>query len=230
MSERKPQGAPDAPMTDALLENVPDQLHPGLKWLLDNLRTVGIAVGLILAVAAAVAVVQHTRASSLEKTQAELGHILLTADPAARAAALEKLEADVPASLATAVRISLAEALTAAGDYAKAEAMLDKLAKDAPATLAIPTAMAKAAALSRRGDHAKALAVLLAAKQGAAQPYVLPLARQAAAEAMLAGDAAAERAALAELKSLDPEHSTTFVDYLLHRLDQAPAGPAKGNS
>lgn len=230
MSERKPQAEPGAPMAEALLENVPEQLHPGLKWLLDNLRTVGIACGVILAVAAGVAVVQHMRASSLEDSQAQLGHILLTPDAAARAAALEKLEADAPASLLPAVRIGLAESLTAAGDFAKAEKVLDKLAKDAPATLAVPVALARAAAQSRRGDHAAALATILAAKQTAPQPYAMPLARQAAAEAMLAGDAAAERAALAELKSLDPEHSATFVDYLLHRLDQAPAAPAKGNS
>lgn len=230
MSERKPQAASAEPMADALLENVPEQLHPGLKWLLDNLRTVGLAVAVILAVAAGVAVVQHVRTSAVENAQAELGHILLTPDPAARAAALEKLEADAPDSVLPAVRIGLAEALTAAGDFAKAEAVLDKLTKDAPATLAVPVAMAKAAALSRRGDHAAALAAILAAKQNAPEAYALPLARQAAVEAMQAGDVAAQRAALAEVKSLDPEHSATFVDYLLHRLDQAPAAPAPGNS
>lgn len=230
MSERKPQAAPGEPMSETLLENVPEQLHPGLKWLLDNLRTVGLGAGLILAVAAVVAVVQHVRASSLEKAQAELGHTLLNPDAAARAAALAKLEAEAPAVLLPAVRLGQAEALTATGDFAKAEAVLDKLTQDAPPTLATPAAMAKAAALARRGEHGKALAVLLAAKKAASQPYVLPLTRQAATEAMLAKDAAAERAALTEIKSLDPEHSSTFVDYLLHRLDQAPDGPAKGNS
>jgi len=230
MAERKPQAASGAPASETLLENVPEQLHPGLKWLLDNLRTVGLGVGLVVAAAAAVAVVQHVRASALEKAQADLGHILLNPDPAFRAAALEKLTADVPAAVLPAVRIGQAEALTATGDFTKAETVLDTLTQDAPPTLATPVAMAKAVALSRRGEHGKALAVLLAAKQAAAQPYVLPLARQAATEAMLAGDAAAERAALTEVKSLDTERGSAFVDFLLHRLDQAPAGPAKGNS
>jgi hypothetical protein len=230
MDERKPQAEPVEPLTEALLGNVPEQLHPGLRWLLDNLRTVGLAVAVILAVAAGAAVVQHVRASTLENAQAELGRILLSADPASRAAALAKLEADAPADLLSAVRLGLAEALTAAGDFATAEAVLDKLSKDTPPTLTTPVAMAKAAALSRRGEHAAALAALLAAKSAAPAAYALPLARQAAAEAMQAGDVAAERAALAEVKSLDPEHSGAFVDYLLHRLDQAPAAPAKGNS
>ncbi|MEW5774197.1 MAG: hypothetical protein AB1916_11815 [Thermodesulfobacteriota bacterium] len=230
MDERKPQDAPGAPTADALLENVPEQLHPGLRWLLDNLRTVGLAVGAVLAVAAVVAVVQHVRASNLENAQVELGRILLSPDPAARAAALEKLEADAPAAVLPAVRIGLAESLTAAGEFAKAEAVLDKLTTDSPASLATPVAMAKAAALSRRGDHSAALATILAAKQGAPEAYALPLARQAASEALLAGDIPAQRAALAEVKSLDPERSSSFVDYLLHRLDQAPAAAAKGNS
>lgn len=230
MSERKPQAAEGEPLADALLENVPEQLHPGLAWLLANLRTVAVAAAVILAAAAGVAVVQHVRASAVDNAQAELGHILLNPDPAARAAALEKLAADAPASVLPAARIGLAQALTAAGQFDKAEAVLDQLTKDAPATLAVPVAMAKAAALSRRGDHAAALAAILAAKQGAPEPYALPLARQAAAEAMLAGDVPAQRAALSEVKSLDAEHSATFVDYLLHRLDQAPAAPAKGNS
>lgn len=230
MDERKPQAAPAEPLADALLGNVPEQLHPGLRWLLDNLRTVALATAAILAVAATAAVVQHVRASALENARAELGRILLAPDPASRAAALEKLEADAPATVLFAVRIGLAEALSAAGDFAKAEAVLDKLTRDAPPTLATPTAMAKAAALSRRGEHAAALAALLAAKQGAPAAYALPLARQAAAEAMLAGDATAQRAALVEVKSLDPEHSSSFVDHLLHRLDQAPAAAAKDNS
>lgn len=226
MDEKKPRSA--APTAEELLQNVPEELHPVLRKLLDNLRTVGLAAAVILAVAAVAAVIQHVRGSSLDKARAELGRILLQPAATARIEALEKLAADAPEAVLPAVRIELAAALTAAGEHAKAEAVLDKLAKDAPPSLATPAAMAKAAALSRRGEHRAALAALLAARQGAPQDYALPLARQAAAEAMLAGDAEAQRKALTEIKTLDPERSATYVDHLLHRLDAGAAPAPKG--
>jgi len=200
-------------------EEVPEELHPLLQSLVDNLKAIIIGIAAVLLAVGGYALYGHVQSSNLAQAREELGRIQAGASGPEQVQAIQELLADAPGGMRTAALLALAKAQTEAGQHAQAADTWEKLT--AEPSLAAVAGLGRAASLSRAGEHKAALEALQALRATAPEGYKAQIARMTAAEAEAAGDHQAALAAFRELKDLGADRNQAYLDHKIARLTEA---------
>lgn len=200
-------------------QEVPEELHPLLKSLVDNLKAIIISIAAVLLAVGGYSLYGHVQASNLAQAREELGRIQAGTAGPDQIQALQDLLADSPGGLETATRLALAKAQTEAGQHADAAATWAQVAAE-PGLVTL-AGLARAASLSRADDHQGALEALQGVRPTAPEGYTAQIVRMTAAEAEAAGDIQAALSAFRELKELGGDRNQAYLDHKIARLTEA---------
>ncbi len=223
MAEKKPERQ-KIDISEALGQEVPEELHPLLQKFVDNLKVIGLAVGLVLAGVGGYALFNHFKAEKLKETREALAAAAALKSGTERIQALEKLAADAPKSLRVSVLLELARALTENKESAKAAEVWKDLAEATDDDFLIIAKLGQAASLSGAGRHSEALDMLKDLKAGAPESYAPHITRQIAAEAEASGDLSGALSAYQELKAMDTKGNQVFLDYKIKQFQDRLGG------
>jgi len=202
----------------ALGQEVPEELHPLLQKFVDNLKIIGLAVGLILAGVGGYALFDYFKTAKLEEAREALVAAATQKSGSERIQALEELATDAPDALRASVLLELARALTENKEFAKAVSVWEDLADATDDNFQIIAKLGQASSLSGDGRHTEALDMLKGLKTTAPKSYTPHIIRQIAVEAEMAGDLAGAMAAYQELKALDTKGNQVFLDYKIKQF------------
>ncbi|MDY7000640.1 MAG: tetratricopeptide repeat protein [Thermodesulfobacteriota bacterium] len=224
MAEEKKPLRQKIDVSEALGQEVPEELHPLLQKFVDNLKIIGLAVGLVLAGVGGYALFGHFKDVKLKETRDALAATVAQKSGSARVQALEELAADAPDTLRASVLLELARALHENKEFAKAVPVWKDLAEVTDDNFQLIAKLGQASALSGEGRHSEALDMLKNLKADAPKSYIPHITRQIASEAEAAGDLAGALSAYQELKSLDTEGSQVFLDYKIKQFQTRLGG------
>ncbi len=198
---------------------VTPEAAPLLKFIDDHAPKIAAGVLSIVAVIVAVGLFNGWQEKKLENAKNELGSISAGSDPVARLGKLEAFLDSCPDGLKTAVRLEMADAANASGEYAKALAAFKAVAsaeKGAPLGYA---AARNAAALEMRLGNYAAAAADCEALLVSAPKEILPELHLCMGEASeLAGDADKARSAYQAAIDALPDPSAEDAAYFRSRI------------
>ena len=218
------QPQPKLPDLRQLQENVPETLHPILKWMGRNSKLLIVVISAIILVVAAYSVTKMIMGHQTDSARDELAAILLSNDPA-EMDKLAAFAADAPRSVALRARFELAQARLIEQGYEGAAQAFGELAQSEDPDVHTLATMSQARCLLLDGKAEAALEIMDALKVAAPDAYTGPVTRLYAAAAEAAGRTDMAVAAYQELLSLGQGVDTEFLLYKLNQLsDEAQAG------
>jgi len=190
-------------------------VHPVLKKILDNLKPIGIAVGGVVAAVAVYAGVTSYQESQYEKGVSELGVIMTTDDPSARAGKLQAFAQSGPKALRTAAQLELARIHMDQGEFGNAAEAWRSVGQNADTRIIAGLGEAKALILG--GEPAKAVEILSTLKKSAGEEFVAAISANLAFAAEQAGQI---ELAISEYEALRSKESGNedFLDYKISTL------------
>ena len=196
-------------------QEMDSDLHPLLKKILDNIKTIGLGVGGVVVAVAVYSGVTAWQGSQHDKAVSELGAIMVMDDGADRTGKLKAFAASGPADLRPAALLELAAVNMQAGDFDGAVQAWKSLSqKDNMRAVA---GLGEARALMLGGNFAAAVDVLSALKQNAGEEFVAPISSALAFAAEKAGRTDLAIAEYEAMKSL-AGGSAAFLDYKISKL------------
>ncbi len=193
---------------------VSNEAAPLLQFLTTHAIKIMLILGLFVVAVAGFGVYNWQQSSAFEKAQSELNVINQSKQGAERITALESFLASAPASLHSAIVLSIAETSMLAENYAKAAEAYGKLAQlHVDSATAILGALNQGQALILAGQGKEAVTVLesLATKVSTDQSTIV---QQALAEAaLLSGDTAKAKAAFEAIANATLGTESEFYRY-----------------
>jgi predicted negative regulator of RcsB-dependent stress response len=205
-------------LMDRIEAEATDTMHPILKWILDNVKLLGLAAAVILVTVAGYSAFAHYQESARIEDQNRLGQILAKGQGDGLIKELQAYIATDPRS-ANKAMLELARAQMASGDYAGAAATWERLSSTKIADLRTVALMGKARTLSMDGKPDQALAMLTSLRSSAPQPFHDSLDLQISEAAESSGDLKAALAAYESLrKNAKEDADTAFYDFKINKL------------
>lgn len=207
-----------------------EQVSPLIKKITENLKQIGIVFGAIILVAAGVTGYRYYRIQSLEKGRAQLGSIMLQADPGQRAVALEDFLSEAPKKMRPAIRLQLASQAMDSGQHQLAAKYWESIASktDNP-DLRVIARIGLAKTMHLQGQSAKGLKALNQLSQQAPERYREQINQALANMAEAAGDWNAALQAYERLKS-DSGLTGGNSGYLKYKINQLQQKTGQGKS
>jgi hypothetical protein len=198
-----------------LEQEMDSDMHPLLKKILDNIKPIGIAIGVIVAVVAVYAGVTSYQQSRYEKAVSELGDIMILADQGARAKKLQAFAQSGPKELRSAVQLELARIFMDQKDFEKAAGAWRSAGQNADIRIIAGLGEAKAFILG--GEPAKAVEILSAIKKDASQEFAPAISANLAFAAEKAGQT---DLAISEYEALKSKNggNEAFLDFKIGML------------
>lgn len=210
---------PSNTLLGSLQGEVGTEAAPMLQFVLDHVRIIAGAVGLlVLVVVIAGGWRMYTR-NTLESAQTELGRIIVTMQGKDRLDALAVFADKSPSSLKDAVRLEEAATAMELGDYQRAATAYAALSGD-DGGAGVVAAISQAGALVVSGKAAEALAVLEKAEAAAPEAARNLVRMQLAVAAEAAGQPAR---ALAACEAVLASGNTAESDYLRFKVQDLKA-------
>jgi predicted negative regulator of RcsB-dependent stress response len=200
------------------IESEATDVHPILRWVLENIKLLGLAAGVLLLVVAGHAAYTSHQQSSRIKDQNRLGLILAQSHGQERTLELEEFVAS-GSHFGNKAMLELARAQMEAGDFAAAAATWDRLARTTLPDLKTIAVMGKARSMSLDGKPGEAMALLLDHKRTAPAPFQSSLNLQIAEAAEEAGDIETALSTYASLRqSTEDEADGAFYEFKIATL------------
>jgi predicted negative regulator of RcsB-dependent stress response len=220
--QRNNPGQPGMPGMPGFIDRIEaeatDTMHPILKWILDNVKLLGVAAAVILVIVAGYSAFAHYQENARIEDQNRLGQILAQGQGEGLIKDLQAYIATGPHS-ANKAMLELARAQMASGDYAGATATWERLSSTKIADLRTVALMGKAHTLSLDGKQDQALATLTSHRSSAPQPFHNSIDLQISEVAENSGDLKAALAAYESLrKNAKEEADMAFYDFKINKL------------
>ncbi|MDP3427114.1 MAG: hypothetical protein Q8S17_07030 [Humidesulfovibrio sp.] len=202
------------------IKNTPDHTAQKLlNFLVENLKAIAIACGVILLIVAVYAGVNSWRGRQAAKSADVLGVLLIEkTEPQARLDALEAYLKDAPGSLRPAALLELAASAMVSKQYAKASAAWAELEGSSSADMKVVAGIGHAKSLLMEGKATEALALLQDLKAKSPKAYELPITRQLAVAAEQAGNANVAQEAYAELAAKAEGAGKPYFEFKANQL------------
>lgn len=196
-------------------QEMDSDIHPVLKMILDNIKTIGLAVGGVVVAVAVYSGVTVYQKSQHDKAVAEMGQILVLQDKNAKVERLQAFAQHAPADLTPAIQLELARIFMDQGAYEKAAAAWHVVGGQPE--MRVVAGLGEAKALIFKGDFTGAVTILSAIKKDAGQDFLPAVSANLAFAAEKAGQT---DLAIAEYESLRSQDSgnEAFLDYKIGRL------------
>ena len=191
-----------------LEEHVPEQLHPLLEYLVNNLKTVCLVLGGIVAAVGIYVGIQAYQEHEENVAARELGTIMATQTGQQRIASLEAFVESAPGRMKTSALFELAESAMDQKKFDEAAKYWGRIGK--AGDLEIVAELGRAKCLFLSGDAAGAMKLLTPLAQSAPESYKLPVNRLLGAAAEKVGDTAAAQTAYEQVVALDNSPERQF--------------------
>lgn len=191
-------------------------------------QSVAVVV-IILAAAGGYALFGVYQKGQIEKSENELGSIVMTKSGAERLAALESLAKTAPAGARDGIYLEMAKTAQSLGDFTKAAAAWQAISQSAPSGMKTVAGLGYAGALSKSGQDAKALEVLEGLLASAPKAFTMSVDRQLAITAEAAGAWDKALASYERMKAAGNVQNSAFIDARITDLKAKAAAGAKTN-
>ncbi|MEJ5242051.1 MAG: hypothetical protein WHT64_00645 [Desulfomicrobiaceae bacterium] len=210
------QHTPHPDLLHNLQQEMDDDLHPVLRWIVDHIKALGIAAATLVALVAGWSALEHYQDVQLARTQEALARLAQQPPSTQTVAGLKALAAEHP-KIAVAALLEAAVHAGALQDSAEEAGLWQHVATRADSLTAVAT-LAQVQALMRAQRFAEALALT---QQTSWPEGLKPLALSAQAfAAESAGKPAQALAAYQELKTL--VSGSPYIDAKITLLQKNP--------
>lgn len=196
-----------------------DDMHPLLRKLMDNIKTISIVAIAFLVVFGGYALYDYVQTKRLTSSGEMLGEILVSTSGEERVQALRDFAASAPAALQTSALMELAAALKEQEQHDQALAVWNELEGQVDPPLVPVVTLGKAKALEDAGKQQEALELLEGYKATAPESYKATLDRRLAELAEELGDLQKALSAYRELAK-DENIGPSVKEYLLFKIGQ----------
>jgi len=227
MDEKKDQAPAQGAVTPGVIEQLEQMKNTApdsrterlLDFLVDNLKNIALACGIIILAVAVYAGVNHWRGRQAAKAADVLGVILIQkTEPKARVDALEAFLKDAPSSLRPTVLLELAASAMVSRQYDKASTAWAELEGSSSPDMKVVAGIGHAKSLLMTGKAPEALTLLQALKAKSPAAYALPITRQLAVAAEEAGNMKAALEAYTELAAKTEGASKPYFEFKANQL------------
>jgi len=227
MDEKKDQAPAQGAVTPGVIEQLEQMKNTApdsrterlLDFLVDNLKNIALACGIIILAVAVYAGVNHWRGRQAAKAADVLGVILIQkTEPKARVDALEAFLKDAPSSLRPTVLLELAASAMVSRQYDKASTAWAELEGSSSPDMKVVAGIGHAKSLLMTGKAPEALTLLQALKAKSPAAYALPITRQLAVAAEEAGNMKAALEAYTELAAKPKGASKPYFEFKANQL------------
>ena len=201
MDDKTPQ--PGATAEELLGKEVPEELSPFIKKVMENRKAVIACVVLLLVVTGGYGVYKSVTAKNLAKAVNDLGLIMVQENGPAKITALEGFLASAPAGLKGGVLLEIARVSEATANHERAVTAWRDVAALGVDTLVPVAKLGEASSLAAAGKTAEALTLLDGLKTSAPKSYTASVLWKIAVVAEASGDLQKAVAAFEELKTVD---------------------------
>ncbi len=155
-----------------LEEEVNEEIHPILQKILDHIKEIGIAIGIIILIAASFTGYKYYKSITMENAKERVSQILTHNQGKEKIKALENYLSKAPSELKQAINLELATLCMKHQEYKKAAKHWEDIALSTEdINLRTIASLGQAKALQHQGQHSKALQVLEKIEQKAPQSY-----------------------------------------------------------
>lgn len=214
MSQSKEE---QATLLGQLSAEVNPAADPALNFVLNNIKTISMAIGAVVLLAGGAAAYSWNSESSLKQSQADLGMIVASKAGAEKLSALEAFSADAGSDLAAAVNYEIAKVSLELKQYDRAAEAFKVLVTKSDADDAVVAKLGLAQVYVKQGKPAEAVAVLKPLTTGTSVETQNTVNRMISEAAMEAGD---YNQALAALEALQPVVSVDEKGYIEYRIQE----------
>jgi len=213
---------PHESFSDHLEQEVSEDIHPLLRKITDNLKTIGIVIGAVVLIAAGYSGFTLYKQRQVASAQSELGQILSMQDPAQAAQALDTFVSKAPTSMQQGVQLELARLAMEAEKYEQASTAWEALIQTTPADAALHTVaqFGQAKALRLSGNTEQALDILQNLRETIAEPYRQFFLTELAATAEAAQNWDTALSAYQELRTSQEPGRQDFLEYKITQIRQ----------
>ncbi|MFV0420664.1 tetratricopeptide repeat protein [Oleidesulfovibrio sp.] len=204
-------------LLDQLSAEVNPAADPALSFVLNNIKTISMAIGAVVLLAGGAAAYSWNSESSLKQSQADLGMIVATKTGANRLSALEAFSAKAGSELGAAVNYEIAKVSIELKQYDRAAEAYKALAAQSDADAAMTAKLGLAQVYMKQGKPAEAVTVLKPLVTGASAEAQNTINRMIGEAAMEAGD---YNQALSAFEALQPVVSADEKGYIEYRIQK----------
>lgn len=205
-----------------LEQEMDTDMHPLLKKILENIKLIGLSVGVIVIGVAVYSWLSVHQADQKDRAVSQLGKIIVIDSPVERISQLNSLLATAPENSRPAMRLELVKSYLELKDYEQAGHVWETLNVAALADLQPVARLGVAKSLLFAGKYVEAATELRALKAVASDEFLSIVANTLAFAEEHAGNT---QAALAEYEAIKVKESanTAFIDYKINKLRQKNA-------
>lgn len=168
------------PLPAGLDEQTPEELHPALQFLLENIKPIGIGIISAILVVAAITGYRYYQKNKMLEASQELGRIVLKTHGQERIKALETFVPTAPEAVKPSALFSLADEAMNAGDYKTAAKAYKQLASLGDASTNLVAIMGQATAEMGAGNPGEAASLLSKLKAEAPENFTVMIDMQLA--------------------------------------------------
>jgi predicted negative regulator of RcsB-dependent stress response len=202
MSRENESEQPERGTAQRLQDEISSEVAPVVRAVTENIKLIGLGLGIIVLIAASISGYRYYRQYSLETGQERIESILSLESEQKRMQALEDYLPQAPQRFRQGLRLELADLALKLENYGKAAEVWEKAAQNSrKEEIKTIARLGRAKALLRAGEGEKALALLQDLANAAPKPFqkTVQLELATAAESQEAWDQAL--AAYKQLKS-----------------------------
>lgn len=201
-------------------QEMDSDIHPLLKKILDNIKSIGLVIGgIILVVAVYSGYSAYTDSRQAEATE-KFGEIMLQPDPKERISHLEAFAANAPSDMLIAVHLELAKTLMETGAFDRAAQSWETVAAT-DERARVFAGLGKAKSLMMRQEYSQAMDVLHSIKALAGEGLSPLISSTLAFAAEKAGQKDVAVAEYEAMKAADPSISP-YAEYKIAQLKNIP--------
>lgn len=201
------------------IESEADQdMHPVLKYIIENIIIIGIGVGLIVLSVASYSGFKYYQTNKAQKLQTKLESIIAQGNATAQVAQLEQFIASGAGNLKTQAMLSLAGQQMNLKDYEKAAQTWSELITSKNREVTIIASIGQAKSLILAGKPAQAIPVLEKIRETAGDTYKMSIMSDIALAAESAQNWEKALEVYQEIKDSEMGVDPSFVEYKLSEL------------
>ncbi len=206
------------PIPDGLDAQVPEELHPALQFLLDNIKPIGVGILTVVVVVAAITGYQNYQKKQLIEASQKLGKIVQSSQGDERIKALQSFIAEAPEAVLPSALFSLADEAMQAGQYAVAADAYKRLAGLSDDSTALVAILGQASAEMAGGNPGEAADLLSQLKAKAPENFVIMINMQLAQAYEQAGQYQAAIDAYQDVLNKTGQESRSLFEYKISKL------------
>lgn len=199
-------------------EQIPDELHPLLQYMVDNIKPIGLGILAVILVVAAVTGYQYYQKSQIVDASQKLETIMAIQDGDKRIQALEDFTSQAPEAVQPSALFSLADEAMKAKQYKVAASAYKRLADLSDDSTKLVAVMGEASAEMASGNNAEAASLLSSLRSTAPENFQIMIDMQLAQAYEQAGQYQAAINAYQNVLGKAGQESKALFEYRIAKL------------